>query len=65
MAAITQPRTHAAFTGRRYGSFAGKTQTVVLPPRRPRVGQVGGIRAGEVGGHQVGRMGGPRVRLPT
>jgi hypothetical protein len=25
---ITQPRTHAAFTGRRYGSFAGKTATL-------------------------------------
>lgn len=24
MAAKTQPRTHAAMTGRRYGSFAGK-----------------------------------------
>jgi len=46
MAAITQSRSHAAHTGRRYGSFAGRTVTVVDTVSYPsRAGRRGGIQA--------------------
>jgi hypothetical protein len=46
MAAITQPRSHAAYTGRRYGSFAGRTVTAVDTTLYPsRAGRLGGVQA--------------------
>lgn len=51
---ITQPRTHAAFTGRRYGSFASKG--VVGPDASNcRLVLAGGYRFVRYGGYRLVR----------